>query len=115
MASASEYSGVADARARRKADTEAVFAYHQEQLRLLQEHVREGFGRLDGGEIDSFDLDHVIYRYTRAAKELWKFCGNGGSRIEWAAAAIESRRQSGTEPDWWEIGDPDRRRRVPHA
>lgn len=82
---------------------------------FCRSNVREGFARLDGGEIDAFDLDHVIYRYTRAAKELWKFCGNGGSRIEWAAAAIEFGRQSGTEPDWWEIGDPDRRRRVPDA
>jgi hypothetical protein len=73
-----------------------VFQYHREQLRILQEHVREGFGRFDRGEIDSF--------------ELWKFCGNGESRISWAVAAIESRRHSGSEPDWWEIGDPDRRR-----
>jgi len=85
-----------------------VFAYHRAQLRSLQEHVREGFARFDSGEIDSFELDHVIHHYSRSAKELWKFCGNGESRIAWAVAAIESHRQSGSETDWWQIGDPDR-------
>jgi len=27
-----------------------VFAYHREQLRNLQEHLREGFARFDRGE-----------------------------------------------------------------
>jgi hypothetical protein len=87
-----------------------VFAYHREQLRSLQEHLREGFGRFERGEIDEFALDHVIHHYSRSAKELWKFCGNGEARISWAVASIEARRHSGSEPDWWEIGDPDRRR-----
>ena len=90
-----------------------VLAYHRQQLRELQERVREGFARLDRGEIDSFDLDRLIHHYSRSAKELWKFCGNGESRIAWAVAAIESRRRLGDEPDWWEIGDPDRRRGRP--
>ncbi len=53
----------------------------------------------------------VHVRRPRLAKELWKFCGNGEARIPWAVASIESRRRSGSEADWWEIGDPDRRRR----
>lgn len=103
-------SGTDEERERRNADTEMVFAYHEEQLRTLQEHVREGFARFDSGEINSFELDHLIYQYSRSAKELWKFCGNGESRIAWAVAAIESRRQSGSELDWWDSGDPERRR-----
>jgi hypothetical protein len=90
-----------------------VFAYHREQLGKLQEHVREAFVRLDNGEIDSFELDRVIHHYSRAAKELWKFCGMGESRIGWAVAAIESRRNMVDAPDWWEIGNPDRRRGEP--
>jgi hypothetical protein len=31
--------------------------YHGEQLRVLLEHVREGFDRLEAGEIDPFELD----------------------------------------------------------
>ena len=86
-----------------------VFAYHRDELRKLQEHLREGFARFDSGEIDPFEFDHLIFHYSRSAKELWKFCGMGESRIGWAISAIKSRRHSATEPDWWEIGDPDRR------
>jgi hypothetical protein len=87
-----------------------VLEYHKEQLERLLEHVREGFARLDAGEISAFELDAVIHRYSRSAKELWKFCGHGESRIGWAIHALTSARESGTEPDWWDLGDPDRRR-----
>lgn len=86
MASRRGDSGSEEERARRKADSEMVFAYHREQLRNLQDHLREGFARFDRGEIDSFDLDHLIFHYSRSAKELWKFCGNGESRIGWQLA-----------------------------
>jgi hypothetical protein len=101
----------ADERSRRRADAKRVREYHQQQLGLLFEHVREGLVRFDAGELDAFGLDAIIYRYSRSAKELWKFCGYGESRIPWAVHALESSRHSGTEPDWWELGDPDRRRR----
>jgi hypothetical protein len=58
-------------RARRRAARELIGAYHEEQLRGLLEHVREGFARLDRGEIDAFELDELIHRYKRSARELW--------------------------------------------
>lgn len=109
MASGQGVPGPDGERARRKADTEMVFAYHRDHLQILQEHLREGFAQFDRGDIDAFELDRVIFHYSRSAKELWKFCGMGESRISWAVTAIESRRHSGGEPDWWEIGNPDRR------
>jgi hypothetical protein len=47
--------------------------YHEQQLRLLLDHVRDGFARMDGGEIDPFDLDELIHHYKRSAQKLWSF------------------------------------------
>lgn len=93
-------------RARKRANREMVAAYHERELRSLLEHVREGFGRLDSGQIDVFEMDELIHHYGRSAKELWKFCGYGGSRVDWAVHSIEYSRSSGSEPDWWERGRP---------
>lgn len=49
-----------------------------------------GFALFDSGQIDPFELDHVIYHYSRSARELWKFCGNGESRIAWGVGADSS-------------------------
>ncbi len=78
-----------------------VGAYHQEHLRSLLEHVREGFTKLDAGEVDEFELDDLIHRYKRAAKQLWLFCGSTGSQVLHAAAAIAQMRNGGEERDWW--------------
>jgi hypothetical protein len=96
-------------RARRRAAREVIGAYHEEQLRGLLEHVREGFTRLDCGEIDAFELDELIQRYKRAARELWKFCGSSGSGWERAVKMLEFLREAGEEPDWWSAGEPHRR------
>jgi hypothetical protein len=96
-------------RARRRAARAVIGAYHEEQLRGLLEHVREGFARLDGGEIDAFELDELIHRYKRSARELWKFCGSSGSGWERAVRMLEFLRESGEEPDWWSAGEPHRR------
>jgi hypothetical protein len=72
-----------DDKAGRRAARERVAAYHQEQLRVLLEHVRAGLAQLDGGEIDEFDLDDLIHRYKRAARS----CGRSAGR----AAASGSR------------------------
>jgi hypothetical protein len=95
-------------KARRRAARELVGSYHERELGRLLEHVREGFARLDAGEIDAFDLDELIHRYKRSTRELWKFCelsGAGG-----AAWAIEDARERGEEIDWWAAGEPRRRR-----
>lgn len=46
--------------------------------------------------LGSFEVDEVIFQYSRAAKELWKFCTLGA--IEITAKMIQD------EPtgDWWE-------------
>jgi hypothetical protein len=98
-------------KARRRAAREMVGRYHEEQLRLLLEHVRAGFKRLEAGEIDPFELDELIHHYKRSAQKLWSFCGSSGSGWENAALTLEWWREQGEEePDWWEVGEPRRRR-----
>jgi hypothetical protein len=64
-----------DDRAERRAARETIRSYHEEELRLLLEPVRDALGRLDTGEFDAFEVDELIHRYERSARELWKFCG----------------------------------------
>ncbi|MGQ0434558.1 MAG: hypothetical protein ACT452_19395 [Microthrixaceae bacterium] len=95
---------VADARSTKGTLPEArpiVAAYHQEQLRALLERVREGFARLDAGEINEFEVDDLIHRYKRATKQLWLFCGSTGRQELHAAAALAQWRDRGEERDWW--------------
>lgn len=97
-------------RAQRRAARKTIAAYHEEQLGLLLGQVRDGFVRLDAGEIDAFELDELIHRYKQAARELWKFCNlNGGGPVS-ALHALEFQREHGDEPDWWEAGQRRRRR-----
>jgi hypothetical protein len=97
-------------RAQRLAARKTIAAYHEEQLRGLLEHVREGFARLDAGEIDVFELDDIIHHYKRSARELWKFCGSSGSEWMRAVGMLEFLREQDDEPDWWEAGFPRARR-----
>jgi hypothetical protein len=98
-------------RARRRAARELIGKYHEDQLRLLLEHVRDGLARLDAGEIDPFELDELIHHYKRSARELWSFCGSSGGGWERAALMVEWQREHGEpETDWWEIGRPRRGR-----
>jgi hypothetical protein len=98
-------------KARRRAAREMIGRYHEEQLRILLERVREGFAQLDAGQIDPFDLDEAIHRYKRSAGKLWSFCGSSGSEWERAAKTLEWIRDQGEpEPDWWEAGEPRQRR-----
>ena len=78
-------------------------AYHEEQLGELVHRVALTIERFQAGEIDAFEVDEVIWQYSRAAKELWKFCNLG--QVEIAARIV------GDEPrvDWW--GLAVRRRR----
>ena len=100
-----------DERARRREARELMGAYHEEQLLALLEHVRDGFARLDAREIDPFELDDLIHRYKRSARELWKFCGQSGAGWEHAASMLAWLREDGDEPDWWQAGEPRHRRR----
>ena len=76
-------------RAARRAARDAIGRYHEQQLRDLLDHVRAGFARLDAGEIDAFELDELIHRYKRSARELWKFCGQTGSDMARAWRTLE--------------------------
>jgi hypothetical protein len=88
-------------KARRPAALEMVGDYHERELTALLEHVRDGFARLDAGE-----LDELIHRYKRSARELWQCCNLGES----AAWPIEDARNRGEELEWWAAVEPRRRR-----
>jgi hypothetical protein len=98
-------------RARRREARALIGAYHEEQLLGELEHVRDGFALLDAREIDAFELDDLIHRYKRAARELWKFCGQSGAAWERAAGMLAWLREVGEEPDWWQASEPRQRRR----
>ncbi|MFZ2015315.1 MAG: hypothetical protein WAV00_15970 [Nocardioides sp.] len=51
--------------------------------------------RFRAGDLDAFEVDRVVFQYSRAAKELWKFCNY--TDVELAASLIEERRHV----DWW--------------
>lgn len=89
-------------KAERRAARELVASYHQEELRRLLDHVRDGFARLDAGDIDEFELDELIHRYKRAAVKLWSFCGSSGGRWQQAANTLSYWGSQGDpSPDWW--------------
>jgi len=93
----------------RQAAREVVGRYHREELHKLLDHVRDGFTRLDAGEIDEFDLDQLIHRYTKAATRLWSFCGTSGGQWLQAANSLRSLENAGQPgPDWWEEAGPRR-------
>jgi hypothetical protein len=85
-----------------------VGRFHEQQLLLLTERVREALHRLDGGEIDVFEFDALVHQYKRAANELWKTCSVGGKQLRRVARVIA---EDDSEPtDWWELGASKRRR-----
>ncbi len=90
-------------KAERRAARAEVAEYHQVQLAGLVAHVGEAIDRHRAGELDPLDVDHVIFQYSRAAKELWKFCNY--RPVESAASAIQER----APDDWWERGAPRKR------
>lgn len=97
-------------KAERRAARELIANYHRQELRQLLEHVRDGFARLDAGDIDEFELDELIHRYKKAAAQLWSFCGSSGSRWLQAAKTVSDwRSQVGQPRDWWaEAGSRER-------
>ena len=90
-------------KAERRAARETVAAYHEEQLGRLVEYVARAIDRHRAGELDAFDVDAVVFQYSRAAKELWKFCNL--TNVEIAALVIAE----DPPADWWERGAPRQR------
>lgn len=66
--------------------------------------VREGFERYDAGELDAFELDELIHRYKKAARELWKFCGDRthGRSAGFLARTLEEMQGRDEIIDWWD-------------
>jgi hypothetical protein len=86
------------AKSERRAAHETVATYHEEQLGALLSHVKLAVEGFQAGELNAFEVDEQIFQYSRAAKELWKFCNLGN--VEFTARVIRD------EPpaDWWASG-----------
>jgi hypothetical protein len=91
------------AKSDRRAAREVVAAYHEQQLGELVRHVRVAVEGFQAGELNAFEVDELIFQYSRAAKELWKFCMLGNIEI---SARIVREDPPG---DWWERGARRRR------
>jgi len=91
-------------KAERREARSVVAQYHQAQLKELLAHVGDGIDRYRAGELDVFDVDRLVFQYSRAAKELWKFCNYG--QVELTAAMIRDEPPPG---GWWERGEPRQR------
>jgi hypothetical protein len=114
MSEPGRISDIENQKTRRRAARELVGEYHEQQLQLLLNHIRDGFARMDKGEIDPFDLDNLVHHYKRAAQKLWSFCALDGTSSEAAAAAIETwQRTTEPQPDWWETDAPRRSENTP--
>ncbi len=87
----------------RRAAREDVAAYHEEQLTVLIARVGEAIDSFRAGELDATDVDQVLFQYSRAAKELWKFCNLGS--VELAANVLRTEHPT----NWWERAAPRRR------
>ena len=73
------------------------------QLAALVERVGVAIDRFRDGELDAFGVDQALFQYSRAAKELWKFCNLGDPEL---TASIMRERPA---VDWWERGAPRKR------
>lgn len=88
----------------RRAAREAVAAYHEARLAELIQRVGEAVDRFRAGDLDAFEVDQVLFQYSRAAKELWKFCNLPDDDVFTAQLIGE-----GAPVDWWDRGTPKRR------
>lgn len=70
---------------------------------MLVTHVSNAIDDHRAGTLDAFDVDEVIFQYSRAAKELWKFCNL--QNVEIAARTIAEY----PPIDWWDQGAPRKR------
>lgn len=81
-------------------------AYHETNLAELVAHVADAIDRFRSGELETFDVDELLFQYSRAAKDLWKFCNIGNVEV------TASQLHDGPPIDWWERGTPKRARRL---
>lgn len=78
-------------------------AYHEVQLAELVAHVGVVVDGYRAGQLDAFDVDQILFQYSRAAKELWKF----GNMVDVEFTANLVREQP--PADCWERGAPKKR------
>ena len=99
-------------KAERRAARERVSAYYEAELTKLVEHVEQAIARYRAGELDVHDVDETIHRYSKATRELWKFCwGRGsGSHPLFVARTLEVWAAEAEHVDWWEEAERRRRR-----
>jgi hypothetical protein len=90
-------------KSQRRAARSVVAQYHEAELGRLLARVADAVDRYREGELDAFDVDRALFQYSRAAKELWKYCNLG--EVEIAAAIIQKQ----PPHDWWQRGAPKRR------
>jgi len=81
---------------------EVVAAYHEAALGELVTHVAAVIDDFRSGRLDAFEVDRGLFQYSRAAKELWKFCNMTDSVV--TADVIRDH----PSIDWWERGVPRR-------
>ncbi|MCW2767808.1 MAG: hypothetical protein JWO11_3767 [Nocardioides sp.] len=80
-----------------------VAAYHEARLAEFLRRVGEAADRFRAGELDAIEADQVIFQYSRAAMELWKFCNLGD--VVFTAQLISEEAPAA----WWERGATNRR------
>lgn len=96
-------------KAERRAARERVAAYHEAQLAELIGHVADAVDRYRAGEVDAYTVDETLHQYSRAARELWKFCWAGSSvQVEFVAHTLDRLTEDGEAVAWWERGKPHR-------
>ena len=100
-------------RAERRAARERVSRYYETELAKLIERIENAIVRYRAGEIDVYDVDDLIHRYSKAARELWKFCWStgSGSHVLFVARTLELWAAEADDVDWWEEAERPRRKR----
>ena len=68
----------------------------------LVAHVAEAIDQFRSGELNASDVDGILFQYSRAAKELWKFCNIGNVHV------TAGQLHEGPPIDWWERGGTPR-------
>ncbi len=82
-------------KAERRAARERVSSDYDAELAKQVEQVEQAIARYRVGQIDVRDVDEVIRRYTKAARELWKFCWSGGSGLPSRVGCSDARALGG--------------------
>lgn len=80
--------------------TKTIGTFHEKELANLLLRLGRYFDAYRAGDMAPWELDHVVFHYSLAAKELWTFC-NTGSRAVTADLISQ-----GVHSDWWERSTP---------